>query len=389
MGVALNPILFLPGLYITFGEELILLRLDGYAKTDVGRRRAHNEDFLGDLLLRADSRHLYGPEKMQERGQLFALADGMGGHAHGEVASEMVVTSLFQRYYNMPDASDLAANLTGAVSASNRDVYTEGLKNSGGFMGTTLTLALFIGNRAVIGNIGDSRTYLFRQAMLSQITHDHSLVQEQVDQGILTISQAEKSPIRNYITRAIGQEEEVEVDYFEVLLQPGDLFLLCSDGLYGQVRASEITELLSTTISLEEAARQLIDLVNERGGPDNISLLLVRVIEVGETSSALLSAASITVGLKGQIREITQPSIRANLAARNGNLPPNPPPSLDPTSEIFATKVLPVASNPASNLKPNQRRSKKLFWFAVGVGLVALGIIIVALLLVFSLVLLT
>jgi protein phosphatase len=264
-----------------------LLKLDPVAKTDVGRRRNHNEDFLGDLIFKSGRK--YGPDKLNERGYLFAVADGMGGHASGEVASEMAVTTLFERYYNNPSSGDTWSDLMTAVKEANFQVHKAGMSSGRGQMGTTLTLALIKGNRAVIGNVGDSRTYLIRQGLAERVTHDHSLVQDQIDMGALTPEQAERSMIRNVITRAIGHREEVEPDFFERELEPQDVLLLCSDGLHGAVHEEEMGLIVATAPSLKDAADQLIGLANERGGIDNISVMLIGVSEVGDPIPPILN----------------------------------------------------------------------------------------------------
>jgi protein phosphatase len=257
------------------------------ALTDVGRKRDHNEDYLGDLLIK--SGRSFGSEKLEEKGHLFAVADGMGGHAAGEVASEMAVTTLFEAYYNSPSTGSVASDLARAVASSNLEVHNAGTAPGRNHMGTTLTLALLKGNRALIANVGDSRTYLVRQGVPLRVTHDHSLIQDHIDMGTLTPEQAEHSLMRNVITRAIGYHAEVDADFFEEELQPGDVLLLCSDGLHGQVHEPEMGAIVASAPTLQEAAQQLINLANERGGPDNVSVLLVKVLELGPSLPNLLA----------------------------------------------------------------------------------------------------
>ncbi len=266
---------------------MALLKLDPFALTDVGRRRDHNEDFLGDMIFRSGRK--YGPEKLKEKGYLFAVADGMGGHAAGEVASELAITTLFERYYNGPSSGDLGTDLRQAVLEANSQVHHAGMTNGRGQMGTTLTLALIFGNRAVVGNVGDSRTYLISQGQTLRLTHDHSLVQDQIDMGVLTPEQAEHSTIRNVITRAVGHREEVEPDFFERELEAKDILLLCSDGLHGLVKEEELGPIVTTSHTLAEAGQKLIDLANDRGGNDNISVLLVAVTELGDPIPPLIN----------------------------------------------------------------------------------------------------
>lgn len=264
-----------------------MLKLEKFALTDQGRKRDHNEDYLGDQLVQEPDS--FDPKLLEERGYLFAVADGMGGHAAGEVASKMAITTLFEQYYNTPSSGSPVADLDRAVSMTNLEVHNAGTDGGRGQMGTTLTLALLKGNRAVVGNVGDSRTYLIRQGIPLRVTRDHSLVQDQIDMGALTPEQAEHSLIRNVITRAIGHRPDVDTDFFEQEVQPGDVLLLCSDGLHGQVKETEMGAIVASTPSLKEAAQQLINLANERGGPDNISVFLVRILEPGEAIPPFLN----------------------------------------------------------------------------------------------------
>jgi protein phosphatase len=270
-----------------------LLKLDPVALTDVGRRRDHNEDYLGDFLI--NGQPPYNSVAVGERGYLFAVADGMGGHAAGEVASEMAINALFEEYYNFPTSGNAAEDLLRSISMANQKVHIAGITGGKGQMGTTLTLALILGNRMVVGNVGDSRTYLIRNGEARRISKDHSMVQEQVDLGVLTEEQAEKSLMRNVITRAIGHREQVEPDFFEEELQKGDVVMLCSDGLHGQVNEATIANVVSAAIQggtgLGNAAETLVAMANELGGPDNISVILVGIAELGEKQPVILNGA--------------------------------------------------------------------------------------------------
>ncbi len=264
-----------------------MLKLEPVALTHVGRKRSNNQDYLGDLIFKSGRK--YGPEKLNERGHLFAVADGMGGYAGGEVASEFAITTLFERYYNGPSSGDIGSDLSEAIRAANLKVHSEASGSGRPQMGTTLTSVLVKGNKAIFGNVGDSRTYLVRQGIPERVTHDHSLVQDQIDAGVLTPEQAERSAIKNFITRAIGHRDEVESDLFEREIQKDDVLLLCSDGLHGLVQEIEMGTIVATASSMQEAAQTLVDLANERGGHDNISVLLVRVEDVGEALPPILN----------------------------------------------------------------------------------------------------
>ena len=226
----------------------------------------------------------------------------MGGYAGGEIASQLAVTTLFEQYYNGPTTGDVGADLITAIRKANGQVHGEAQTDPNhSQMGTTLTLVLVKGNKAIFGNVGDSRTYLIRQGIPERVTHDHSLVQEQVDAGVLTPEQAERSGHKNFITRAIGHRDQVDPDLFERELQVGDVLLLCSDGLHGLVKELEMGTIIQTTPDLKEAVKQLVALANERGGPDNITALAVRIQEVGDPLPSLLNGREAVYNQPGSI----------------------------------------------------------------------------------------
>lgn len=232
--------------------------------TDRGRMRARNEDAV---LLRP------------ARG-LFAVADGMGGHAGGDVASRIAVDVLDERTLASgpePGAGDVAAAIRAAHDAILRAARAEpGLDG----MGTTLT-ALQLGpgpDTCVIGHIGDSRAYRMRAGVLSQLTRDQTWVQDQVDRGALTPEQARTHPRAAILTHALGIEvSDLEIQILEPVCETGDLFLLCSDGLIAGLTDEEIRGYLAAPPSLDDAARALVDAANAAGGPDNITVALVRI----------------------------------------------------------------------------------------------------------------
>ncbi|MGH7408903.1 MAG: Stp1/IreP family PP2C-type Ser/Thr phosphatase [Candidatus Methylomirabilales bacterium] len=236
-------------------------------RTDSGRQRDHNEDSL-----------LAAPEA-----GLFAVADGMGGHEAGEVASAMALAAL--REALAPPGRSPAALRTSALEAlaagvrlANRQVFEVGQhRPEDARMGTTLVTTLIRDGEAVFASVGDSRIYRVRDGTLDQLSRDHSLVGELVARGEMTPEEARHSPHKHVITRALGVEPAVEVDAWSEALKPGDLFLLCSDGLTDEVTDPEILDtLLAGGPDLEAACQALIDLANRRGGRDNITALLVR-----------------------------------------------------------------------------------------------------------------
>jgi serine/threonine protein phosphatase PrpC len=243
--------------------------------THVGRQRQHNEDsFL-----------------VEDTARLFLVADGMGGHAAGEIASRIAVDSIsefilhtkeddgtwphaydeqFKRSTNRLMAAVRMAN-TRVLEAMRKDARLRG-------MGTTVVAAIADGDVMSFAHVGDSRAYLIRDNALTRITNDHSWVFEQVQAGMLTEAEAEKHPLRNVITRALGGALQVNPDASEIQAKPGDMFLLCSDGLTGMVPEDEILRIVTENADPVVACQKLIDDANERGGLDNITAILVKAI---------------------------------------------------------------------------------------------------------------
>ncbi|MCZ7527900.1 MAG: Stp1/IreP family PP2C-type Ser/Thr phosphatase [Acidimicrobiia bacterium] len=232
------------------------MRLTARGATDVGRVREENEDgFLVD-----------------ERVGLYAVADGMGGHRAGEVASATALEAL--------RASVAAGSaVRDAVLAANAAVHEKAAGDAElAGMGTTLTAAtLAAGGTLLVAHVGDSRAYVLRDGELRQVTVDHSLVEELVREGRLTPEQATVHPHRSIITRALGVDAEVEVDLYSVELRPGDRVLLCSDGLTSMVRPDGVATVLRREDDAERAARALVDTANAAGGEDNITVVVVDV----------------------------------------------------------------------------------------------------------------
>lgn len=243
------------------------MRFSCAARTDVGVVRSGNEDSY----LMADDRGL------------FIVADGMGGHAAGEVASEMATQLVAQEFRPVRGMSDdeLMAQMVGAIRAANSAIYRRTLQEQDKRgMGTTVTVLKLLPRRYLIGQVGDSRAYLLRGGVLTQITTDHSYVQEQVDAGRLTPEEARVHPYANVITRCVGSSGDVVPDLFIGTLEAGDLILLASDGLTGMLEDEDVKAVLERDLSLEEMVHQLIEDANRRGGLDNITVLLVKIEEV-------------------------------------------------------------------------------------------------------------
>jgi serine/threonine protein phosphatase PrpC len=245
--------------------------------TDVGQRRDHNEDAVA-----SDA----------EMG-LVILADGMGGYNAGEVASEIAVLTLVAELKEslselapgqVDPANGMQAEsrlLVEAVAKANESIYSvsQSQPQCAG-MGTTLVTGLFTNGKLLVGHIGDSRMYRLRGEVLEQITEDHSLLNEQIKSGLITPEQAKYSTNKNLVTRALGIDPEVELELHEHDVEVGDLYLLCSDGLSDLVEDEEIQlTLAALSANLELAANQLVQMANDNGGKDNISVILVRVLK--------------------------------------------------------------------------------------------------------------
>lgn len=237
------------------------MRVRFSARTHVGMRREVNQDAYGS--------GQPGPAT------LLVVCDGMGGHAAGEVASALGVATIVETF--RPDLPPGEA-LNAAFANANQRIYNEGR----GSMGTTGVAALFLQNVLHVANVGDSRAYLVREDAISQISQDHSFVSDQVAAGLMTPEQARSSNIRNIITRALGHTDSIEVDLFTLPLRPGDTVILSSDGMHGLVNDAEIAE-VAGVLTLDEAAQRLVDMANERGGPDNVTVVIARVDELDAT----------------------------------------------------------------------------------------------------------
>lgn len=245
----------------------IMVRIEAYARTDVGLRRTSNEDAFV-----SDAGH-----------GVLALADGMGGAASGEVASGIFVDTVRERLPavlpSVPSGAEEFVRETFLLANRRiRDLAVREPEHEG--MGCTGEMVVFTGDRYVVGHVGDSRVYLFRGGRLRQATKDHSFVQEQVDRGVITSGQARVHPYRHMILRAIGIHDSLAVDLISGKAYPGDLFLLCSDGLSDMVGDRIIQGRLASGRSLEEKADLLVRDACDAGGHDNVTVVLGQVLRV-------------------------------------------------------------------------------------------------------------
>ncbi|HLT29462.1 MAG TPA: Stp1/IreP family PP2C-type Ser/Thr phosphatase [Myxococcaceae bacterium] len=249
-------------------------RVRSVGMTDVGRRRDHNEDsFLID-----------------EELQVYVVADGMGGHAGGGTASRLAVETIDRELRQARDSADnpfavsaslqmspIPEALRSAVERACATIYGTAQQDSRlAGMGTTVITLAMKDENAFFAHVGDSRAYLVRGDLVQQISEDHSLVNEQIKAGMITPEEAKNSRYKNIITRSVGFEEEVQVDVMGLVVEPDDIFVLCSDGLANMIEDHEILGVISKW-PFEEVPQRLIDLANERGGDDNITVIAVHV----------------------------------------------------------------------------------------------------------------
>lgn len=241
--------------------------MDIYFQTDVGKRRNTNQDYAGVF-------------KNRENITLAVLADGMGGHRAGDVASRQAVKELGAEWEQteLVDSEKTAQWLIQKIQGENEAIFKRGQEEEAlSGMGTTIVALALFSEQFTLANVGDSRAYLLRNRELIQLTEDHSLVNELVKSGQITKEMAVNHPRKNVLTRSVGMPTEVEVDVAIHYCKTGDHLLICSDGLTNMLTDEEISQIIETTATLEEAVNTLIDQANQKGGIDNITAILIRV----------------------------------------------------------------------------------------------------------------
>ena len=241
--------------------------------TDIGRARSQNQDavFATD-------------EAVGSLPNLFVVADGMGGHKAGEYASNQAI-ALVKREVASDTESEPVQIINQGITTANNSIYEEAAQDatkSG--MGTTMVVATIFDHHMCVGNVGDSRLYVYREGQLQQITQDHSVVGEMVRKGEMPKEQARNHPKRNLITRAVGAEKEIRVDFFDETLADGDLVLMCTDGLSNMVEDEDMFGLVKGSRDVVEAVQMLIDRANSNGGRDNIGVVLAEPIASEEST---------------------------------------------------------------------------------------------------------
>ena len=300
-------------------------------RTDPGRVRRRNEDaFVLDP-------------------PLFAVADGMGGAQAGEVASRLAAAAL--REYREADRLAPHERLEAIIQEANRRIYERARADSDASgMGTTVTAALLTGGKLTVGHVGDSRAYRIRNSELEQLTEDHSLVGDLMRSGRLTPEEADAHPQRSVITRALGTDPEVSIDTITVEAQPGDLFLLCSDGLTTMVVDEDILGILAAAPTLDDAARELVRAANTGGGEDNVTVVLFRV--EGDESEQTLVAPAVEGNGQGDPDELED--------------------TLTNLQPVAASKPVPVTVSKAKPPRKRPRWGRRILRVLVALALVAL-----------------
>jgi PPM family protein phosphatase len=252
-----------------------MLDLEFVALTDVGRVRDHNEDYLGHSVPAT-------PAQARSHGWLFVLADGVGGHEKGEVASQTAVESMKAGFPNAKEGESHSSVLQRLVQQANTSVFEASMSGGRGSAGmaTTIVACALRYDRVSVAHVGDSRCYLIRNGKAAQITRDHTVVGEQVRLGLVSAQEAAEGNMNHILSRSLGTELVANVDTNDHQVFAGDVLLLCSDGLHGAVDASEMSALCGHGQDLHQAAAKLVALANDRGGGDNISVQLIRVRSV-------------------------------------------------------------------------------------------------------------
>ena len=245
-----------------------MLDLEYAELTDPGPVRNHNEDYLGCFVPP-------GEQEARNSGFLFVLADGVGGHEKGEVASRLAVETVIEGFRAGPKGEAFTSLLPRIVQKANTRIYEKGTA-----MCTTVVACALRYDRAVIAHVGDSRCYVIRHGIASQLTRDHTMVAEQMRMGLLSRKEAAQSEARHLLSRSLGANLFANVEITDHQIQAGDVLLLCSDGLHGLVDSAEIAETITWNRDLKQAAVKLLSRALDSGGTDNISLQLIRILQV-------------------------------------------------------------------------------------------------------------
>jgi len=247
---------------------MIKISLSSYSALDKGKKRKYNEDSL--LVYEPKDKKIYS-----KKGYLYIVADGVGGLNKGDVASKTAVETIKKEYY-LSKSTNAAKALVNAVKKANAKIYSLSTKEEK--MGTTVVCMIIKEDKAYIASVGDSRAYIFREGKLKKLTEDHSFVGERIRMGELTEEQARVHPRKNIILRCLGDKKSVDIDIFTYGIAKGDKFLLCSDGLWGELPHTELEDIIKKDSS--SVVNTLVSSANKAGGSDNISAILVDIKEL-------------------------------------------------------------------------------------------------------------
>ena len=300
------------------------------AASHVGRVRDHNEDYFLIVDLLAADTVVHDPDserRMAETGCLLVVADGMGGAAAGEVASEMAANVIFSqlarrwRERGARTATRVPQYLIDAIEVANREIHAyASVRPELKGMGTTATAAAVLDGRLYVGHVGDSRAYIVRNGDMRRITKDHSLTQHLLDTGALTPEAAATSPQRSTLLRALGPVQDVAVDFAHERMQAGDVLVLCSDGLWSSVAELEIGCIVNREPHLAAACERLVALANERGGHDNVTVLIARFAVGGRVDEEARRRARVRRGTV----VAAQPPASSSLSRSDASVPHGP-----------------------------------------------------------------
>ncbi|MEX2154523.1 MAG: Stp1/IreP family PP2C-type Ser/Thr phosphatase, partial [Gemmatimonadaceae bacterium] len=368
-----------------------------FGRTDVGRTREHNEDafVVADLTTNdASLQPSVRQHRVGHKGTLFMVADGMGGAAAGEIASQMATEIVLKELrdnwipLSQPSPEAFARCLRQAAQKANQMIhgYASSHQEYRG-MGTTATIAGLLADTLYLAQVGDSRGYLVRDGVAKQITKDQSLMQKLIEAGELTEEEAAMSERRNIILQALGPEQNIKVDLTFQRLRRGDMLVLCSDGLSGQVSKDEIAQTVNDEKDLVQACRRLIELANEAGGPDNITVIIARFDGEGlnpeplEGDDVAHRVFSLNDGTQtpGPVPSIAdEPTLKIRPSGDRSTMPVDSSPGMSaPSYEAAMAPTDPIidAIDPASvGVKP-ERRSRGM---AIAIALLALLIVLAA-----------
>jgi protein phosphatase len=264
-----HPVSLTPG---ERAAQTSMLDVDFGEHTDIGKVREQNEDSHGHVVPA-------NPAQARSHGWLFVLADGVGGHERGEVASRIAVDCLVEGFRESRAGEPHSTLLPRLAEKANLRVYEAGRAAApgGARMATTLVACALRHDRAVIAHVGDSRCYLIRRGRATQLTQDHTMANEHLRMGLISVGESAQSSNRHLLLRSLGNDLFVKVDVTETQVIPGDVLLLCCDGLHGALEAADMARVVTQNKDLHEAAQRLVALANERDGGDNISAQVVRI----------------------------------------------------------------------------------------------------------------